>query len=158
MKNMASINYGAIANSYDELHVQEQFLKYREIKKFIHKKDELLDIGSGTGLLEEYLSSKAVCIEPCKSLIDIHLSKNRKGLIINKKIEELSFPQKSFDVVVAMSSLHHVKNLQEVISNMKKWSRKIVIISMFTKSKKFKEFLEIIRNEELLLKKKVYKD
>ena len=90
---MQGINYGVIANSYDELHGEEQLEKYRAIRGFLNSINALsidswLDIGSGTGLLQEFFSNtRFVCVEPSNELSRIHLEKNRPGGIINKRLK-----------------------------------------------------------------------
>ena len=165
MRDIKRNMYSEIAKSYDELHGEEQLVKYRIVKEFLkkyrHKDWVWLDIGSGTGLAQEFFKKefkKALCIEPCKELIDIHLSQARPGIVINKKIEEIDLREKSIDICTSFTSLHHVENLREIIEKIESWTKKLVVVSMLEKSRKIKKFLEIVKNRETLLKTRAYKD
>ena len=65
MRDIKRNMYSEIAKSYDELHGEEQLVKYRIVKEFLkkyrHKDWVWLDIGSGTGLAQEFFKKEIKC-------------------------------------------------------------------------------------------------
>ncbi len=157
--------YELIAHSYDGLHGEEQLLKYSVVKEFLKDYETInwkwLDIGSGTGLAQEFFKdsfNSITCIEPVKELVSIHLLKKRPGLIINTNIENaIKFlKQNSFDIVTAFTSLHHVDT--RYFSAIEKLSKNLIVVSMLKYARNLEEFKKFIKGRNILLKKNVYKD
>ncbi len=171
--------YNVIANTYDELHGEEQKLKYRKFVEVLKNRQYdkklflWLDIGSATGMCQEHLRKyfifRCVCIEPSLKLVEKHLSKRKEDKIINAKIEDIpkkAFSESYFDVVSAFTSLHHVQEekLYGVVNNIIYWSKDLIVVSFFERAKtfcKFNEILEEIEKEgkvKILEKGRIYKD
>ena len=99
--------YNAIAKSYEKLYRNEQIGKIKFILKQlnINKIKTVLDIGAGTGILEEFLrDKKIVAVEPSKLSEEMV----RKGLenvkVVRRNIEDISFDER-FDLVVCLTTL-----------------------------------------------------
>lgn len=99
--------YNAIAKSYEKLYRDEQIGKIKFILKQlnINKIKTVLDIGAGTGILEEFLrDKKIVAVEPSKLSEEMV----RKGLenvkVVRRNIEDISFDER-FDLVVCLTTL-----------------------------------------------------
>jgi len=106
--------YNKIAKSYNELHEKEQLEKTRIILKFIKPSGLLLDIGAGTGISTKPFEKYCMCIalDPSKELL-----KRYKGNKILAKAENLPFKDKTFDVIISVTVLHHTnikKALKEI--------------------------------------------
>ena len=106
--------YDKIAKSYNELYEKEQLEKVNIILKHIKPKGKLLDIGAGTGistkLFEKYC--KCIALDPSKELL-----KQYNGKKILAKAEKLPFKDKTFDVIISVTALHHMnirKALKEI--------------------------------------------
>ncbi len=91
--------------------------------KELCKNRSILDIGCGSGFLEEHLA------RDCKSIIAMDLSKKQIELAKEKfpdneniqfvvgDAEDIDFPECSFDVVLSYGLLHHVSNPEKVVKN-----------------------------------------
>lgn len=96
--------------------------KKYNIKKAIEllkpsKKDTILDIGCDNGELVEKLTpfvKKAIGIDLNKELIETLHNKN----ILYMDATKLRFPNESFDKIVCLHTLEHIKNLKKAFQ---KW-------------------------------------
>ncbi|GMQ64547.1 class I SAM-dependent methyltransferase [Vallitalea maricola] len=87
--------------------------KKKEVNKFLShindSKMNLLDLGAGSGTFAEYFTKKGLdvyCIDISKSMIDICLSKNLKGEVMD--FYNLDFETEQFNLVWSMNTLLHV--------------------------------------------------
>ena len=141
MKNF----YSVIANSYNFLYREEQEKKLDIIEKFlkINKNTTILDVGCGTGISLERFQNK------CKEIIGLdpnkELLKQCKGKTILGKAEKLPFKDKSFDIVISLTSLHHT-NLKKSISEIKRVAKKQIVISFLKKSRKLELAKELLKD------------
>ena len=93
--------YNKIANGYDELYEEEQRKKIEIIKKYIKPKGKILDIGAGTGIVSRFFKN-VVSLDPSKKMLE-----KIKGEKLVGKAEELPFKDKSFDMIISLTALHH---------------------------------------------------
>lgn len=141
------MDYSTISKSYNELYKEEQLKKLNLIKQFLKIKptDKLLDIGAGTGISTNFLKCKVFGIEPCRLLLI--QGKN----IIESEAEHLPFKDKSFDIILCLTSIHHF-NLESSIKEIKRVSKPNVkiIISILKKANKFDQIKkELLNNFKL---------
>lgn len=131
------MDYKYIARSYDELYKEEQLEKLRIIKENIkiNKKENLLDIGCGTGISTEFFDCKSIGIDPCFEML------NKKSIC--GKAENLPFKDKTFDIVLSVTSIHHF-NAEKAIKEIKRVSKKKVIITLLKKAKRFKHVKDLL--------------
>ncbi|MCM2677541.1 class I SAM-dependent methyltransferase [Alkalicoccobacillus plakortidis] len=125
-------------NKYDEL---DFFNAYAQMSRSIHglkaawewhvlkelmpnlKDKRVLDLGCGygwhCGYAESNGAASVIGVDLSKKMLEkaqeLHGSKNISFL--NKSIEEVTFPQSSFDVVISSLALHYVKDYREVVHN-----------------------------------------
>ncbi|MCW1294114.1 MAG: class I SAM-dependent methyltransferase [Candidatus Parvarchaeota archaeon] len=103
----AVLYYDAIADSYESLYREEQIGKIKCMLKEIDLDgiETVLDIGAGTGILEEFLTGKDVtAIEPSRLSREI-LKKGLKNVkVINSRIEDVDITER-FDLVVCLTTL-----------------------------------------------------
>ena len=136
--------YNSIANGYNELNKQEQLRKVDIILKHLKPHGLLLDIGAGTGIstkpFEKYC--KCIALDP-----SIGLLKRYKGTKVLGKAESLPFPDKTFDVIISITALHHA-NLKKAISEIRRVAKPNaqVAISFLKKSKKLKDIKKLLRD------------
>lgn len=97
--------------------------------------ESVLDIGSGTGRVLQYLATNAPSvrrhgIEPVDELRDAAYA---KGIAETELTEgdatRLPFPDGAFDLVCAFAILHHVRDHSTVVREMLRVARKAVFIS-----------------------------
>lgn len=92
------------------------------------KDKKILDVGCGNGYFTYYFnkySKNVFGIDSSPTMIKMNPCKNIKA----GDAENIPYRNKSFDIVFCSNLLHHVKNAEKVISEMKRTSRKWVIIS-----------------------------
>lgn len=93
------------------------------------KSKNVLEVGCGGGFLAKKLAQNNDV-----TAVDIYLSDNLKKLeknnlrFVQSSAENLSFPDKSFDVVVCTHTLEHVRNIQKTLSELRRLARSRIII------------------------------
>jgi ubiquinone/menaquinone biosynthesis C-methylase UbiE len=92
----------------------------------INSNNTLLDVGCGNGYFTYYLSKicKVTGIDSSKKMLQLNPIFNTILMDANN----LNFPDNSFDIVFCHALLHHVENIDRVVSEMKRVSKKYVIV------------------------------
>ncbi len=102
--------------------------KIDEIGKYIpiEKNTRLLDVGCGNGFFTYYFDQ--VCdvfgIDFSEKMVDLNPVKNKAVM----NAEELKFEDNSFDVIFCHALLHHVDDIDRVVQEMKRVSRKWIVL------------------------------
>ena len=134
--------YAEAARTYHVDHVREgeisehdvslqQLVGYARLYAF----QSLLDVGSGTGRVVEFMGKNApdiaaVGIEPVAELREIgHQRGIAPDALIDGNATRMAYPDQSFDVVTAFGMLHHVPDPSQVIAEMLRVARKAIFIS-----------------------------
>ncbi len=146
--------YDSIAEGYDELYGEEQKKKMDIVKANIEIKPDtkILDIGCGSGISSDF-DCICVGIDPSKKLIEkaIEYNKKRNEKIKKKRdhkyivakaedIAELGFKDNEFDYILCISAIHHIKELEINLKEIKKIGKSFV----FTVLKKMSQKRKII--------------
>lgn len=92
----------------------------------LSKDKELLDVACGTGAFSLFSADKAAMVtgvDISEGMIAVALQnaadKELKNVVFHcQDVENINLPGKSFSVVVSKSAFHHMKNYQQVFSNM----------------------------------------
>ena len=111
--------YKKTASKYDEMHVAECGEHERAMRFMTAFVDELgcqsiLDIGSGTGRLIDYIKEArpeimVIGIEPSPELREQGHSRGiGETELIDGDAQDLEFPDESFDMVCEFGALHHI--------------------------------------------------
>lgn len=108
--------YDKIAEGYDELHKEEQEKKLKIIKEHLKTKGLILDIGAGTGLSLKYFKN-IVLLDPSEEML-----KKAKGTKVVAKVENIPFPDKTFDAVISVTALHHA-DIKKAVKEIKRVSK-----------------------------------
>jgi len=127
--------YNSIAKGYDELYGKEQTKKINLIKSKISttKNTKILDIGCGSGISSEF-NCNVVGIDPSSELIKIAKEKSKENNFNNhlynvakcENIESFKFSDKEFNYIICISAIHHVKNLEKLIPELKRIGEKFI--------------------------------
>ena len=135
--------YNSISISYDELHREEQLNKIRLIKNNleIKKQDFLLDVGCGTGIFTEEFSCIKVGIDPSIEM----LKQGKNAFYIQAFAENLPFKDNSFDNVISVTAIHNFKNIRKGLEEIKRVSRKNIVLSILKRSFKINEIKNHIK-------------
>lgn len=122
--------------------------KIEEIKKFlpIAKETSLLEVGCGNGFFTIYLDE--ICdtfgIDFSEKMIDLNPVK--KKAVMNA--EHMTFPDNSFDIVFCHALLHHVDDIDKVINEMKRVTRKWVVLLEPNRNNPFMFLFSLLVREE----------
>ena len=96
---------------------------------------EILDLGSGTGLLSKFLGKKIYQVDVAKGML--LLSRGRR---VQADIEKLPFRANKFDYVLSFSALMNAENPEAVIKEVKRVLKpKGIFIVTYLKSFDFSE-------------------
>jgi len=129
--------YDEIAESYNELHFEEQTKKYTILKSIniINEKDSIIDIAHGTGIIRSvFKNNKITGLDNSKKLLSYSKCNN---MTYDFNILPLPFEDDKFDHSICMSAIHHHNNPVLLGIEMKRLSKKTIIISLLKKSKSF---------------------
>ncbi|MEA3378627.1 MAG: class I SAM-dependent methyltransferase [Nanoarchaeota archaeon] len=129
--------YSEIVPSYDELYGEEQLKKLDVIAQYIDPEPPLLDIGAGTGISTRFFNVEAVALDPSEKML-----KKYKGKSVVGNAENIPFPDNSFNTIISVTSLHHVKNLDLAIREIKRVAKPKCKFA-FTILKKAKNFCQL---------------
>jgi len=134
--------YKNIAKSYNKLHKEEQLKKLKIIKENMNIIPPLLDIGCGTGISTNFFKVKSIGIDPCMEMIKQSKSKN----LIKGYAEKLPFKDKRFNTVISVTAFHNFKDMEKALKEaLRVSSNKNIAISFLRRSKKLKEFKNILK-------------
>lgn len=142
--------YDEISEGYDELHFEEQKRKAELILKElkIKKSDRLLDVGCGTGKVTALFPCNVTGIDPSEKLLA-----KAKIPAVKGRAEELPFQDKSFDIVISLTAIHHA-NPAKAVAEIKRVAKRDIAISVLKKAKNFNE-IEREVEKQLNIKKKI---
>jgi ubiquinone/menaquinone biosynthesis C-methylase UbiE len=129
--------YQATARRYDSMHMEDKEHTYAlSILVALIKQlgiSSVLDVGSGTGRAVLAIKDAGTCaigIEPVQALRE---QGHRKGLLreelIDGDVQNLAFPDASFDLVCSFAVLHHVPAPRKAVSEMLRVAKRGVFIS-----------------------------
>lgn len=141
--------YDKIAESYDELHKQEQLRKIKVILSSARfdKDEKILDVGCGPCYLAELIKNEVIGVDPSFKL----LKKYEKSVC--GVAEKLPFKKNSFDVVIAITSIHNFKDIRDGINEMIRVGKEHFILTVLKKSKKAAEIRRLISRKFKIIKR-----
>jgi len=122
--------------------------KILEIQKHISIETEttLLDVGCGNGFFTTHFNQicNTIGIDSSKKMIELNPNKN-VSVMDARKIE---YPNDTFDIVFCHALLHHVVERDKVIQEMKRVSKRFVIILEPNRNNPFMYLFALIVKEE----------
>lgn len=114
---------------YDELHKEEQYIKYSCIVKHgVLFKGTVVDVGCGTGLLYEFImehwssfKGRYLCIDPDEEMLEMARVKfnNPLAILVESRAEDLPLREGSGDIVVSISTWGVLEKTQNVLLGFK---------------------------------------
>ncbi len=143
------MDYDLIARSYNKLYEEEQLNKLRIISTIlkVDNRDKLLDIGNGTGISTNYFKCKSYGIDSSLKML-----KQGKGKLVNALAENLPLKDKTFDIIISVTSFHNFLDFDKAIEEVKRVGKNNckLVITLLKKSKNFKLIEELLlRNFKL---------
>lgn len=132
--------YSSISEGYDGLYYKEQSEKLRRLIAncpLFSPSGLILDVGAGTGIVEKELlllypdaKFSVVNLEPEKKMLEMCKGKKVVGFV-----EKIPFSDKTFDIIVSLTALHHAeprKAVSEILRVAKK--NAVILISILKQS------------------------
>lgn len=148
--------YNKLSSVYEGLYREEQIKKIVRILKYIPE-GRILDIGAGTGILEEFLDREFYLFDISENMLELARKKfgeRYKYFVGNAK--RLPFKDDFFDGVVSISMLQDVK-LEDIplfVKEMERVLRKngIIVVTFRKKNDIIYKFMNSIKNLAEILK------
>lgn len=106
----------------------------------------LLDVGCGNGYFSYYFEK--ICDTTCLDYSEFMLSINPCKKKVLASAAEIPFPNDSFDMVFCSNLLHHLQNPILVITEMRRVSKKYVIVSEPNGGNFFMVLFGVMKKEE----------
>jgi ubiquinone/menaquinone biosynthesis C-methylase UbiE len=103
---------------------------------------KILDVGCDDGSLAVQIMK----INPALKIVGIDIQANRPARIPRKIYNGRKIPYKasSFDIAIAVDVLHHTKNIPELLKEMKRVSKKYIIIKDHVTNTKLSRFIHTV--------------
>jgi ubiquinone/menaquinone biosynthesis C-methylase UbiE len=141
-ESMKDEYYNKISQGYDELYGEEQRQKLDKIKERIRPgpTTSILDVGCGTGISSEW-DCQVFGVDPNIGM----LQKNKKPSVVGFG-ESLPFKDESFDYVITLSSIHHMK-YEKALAEMSRVCRYNMVVSVLKKSKSYIDIITYIQQK-----------
>ena len=103
------------------------------LKKELRDCETVLDLGCGPDSPIQYISNikHSVGVETWKPYLDLSKNKKIHNVYMDKKLQELDFKDKSFDVVLLIDVLEHLskKDALDILEKASKWAKKKIIVT-----------------------------
>lgn len=154
--------YNNIAHSYDELHKEEQLAKLELIKKElkdlkikINPDGRLLDVGCGTGISTIFWEDTGIDktgIDPAEKLIEIAQKKDLKSQYFVESAEDMSFEDSLFDLVISITALQNLEDLEKGIQEIKRVAKKHIVLTFLKKAIHKDKIIKTIKDNLKVLK------
>ena len=146
--------YDGISKGYKNLYHQEQIQKIEKIEEFLPEKGILLDLGSGDGVLNQFIKNnnniQLISFDLSFELLKLNNNKNKiQGSILN-----LPFKNKSIDTIYSFTVFQDLPNVKKGIMETKRVLKKngIFILSFLHLAKDVELLLEEIKNKFEIIK------
>ncbi len=134
--------YSIIAKGYNQLYKKEQLNKLKIIKEEINISGLVLDIGCGTGISSQW--ENCIGIDPAIGMLKLF-----NGQKICAKAEALPFINKTFDMIISLTALHHITDIKQTIKEIKRVGKPQakLALTILKKSQKSKNLIkELTKN------------
>ncbi|MHA1397819.1 MAG: class I SAM-dependent methyltransferase [Candidatus Heimdallarchaeaceae archaeon] len=150
--------YDETAEIYDQRYEKIQLQKYIEVFEKIDITDShiILDLGGGTGLLEQFLGVNAAKIFNCDlsfRMLQIGKKKQRNSSFILADSELLPFKEEAFETITSFSMIQNVENPSQVIKQCKEVLKNdgVMIFTALKKNFSLEELEEVFLKEKMLI-------
>lgn len=154
--NLTKNYYDGISKGYKELYHQEQIKKIEKIINFLPKEGILLDLGSGDGVLNQFIDKKVKIISFDLSTELLKLNPNIQKNKFQGNSEELPFEDEHFDFISTFTMLQDVKKpiktINEIYRTLKKNSSAII---SYLKNSDDKELIYKHINKKFIIEKEI---
>ena len=135
--------YNKIAKGYDELYGEEQLNKWKIAQKLIKfsKKDKILDIGCGTGLITSKIAKKVgfvIGLDNSEEMIN-HAKETPNIKYVVSDAKKLPYEDNSFSKVVSFTMIQDLANWNPVLKEIKRVSNGDILLTVQKRNKKISD-------------------
>ena len=136
--------YDEIAPSYDALYKEEQMKKLSLIKGLgiIDEKDDVLDVGCGTGFSLDYFKANMTGVDPAAKLLEKYTGKKN---ILKAKAEELPFKDHKFDLVMSVTAIQNFDDIYKGLKEMERVGQEKFVFTVQKRSPKLSFITDCIK-------------
>ena len=146
MKEVTS-HYDELSERYDQkinIYCQRRFIGI--IKKYIGKKQRILEVGCATGYIQNKLNKSIIGIDLTHKLL-----KKNKNKVICADALAIPFKDGSFDAVYSVNVLEHVNSPEQMIGECRRVAKKNGKIIFITPNGDMEFFLDVAEKLKLKL-------
>ena len=140
--------YNSIAKGYDNLYGDEQRKKWAEAKKLINfsKKDIVLDMGCGTGLIIPEIAQKTKIVVGIDNSVEMLklAPKPENAIYVLADAKKIPFPDKFFDKTISLSVLQDIKEWKIVLKEIKRVTKGAVVLTILKRNKNLEDLKDMI--------------
>lgn len=136
--------YNAIAQSYSDLHKDEQIKKlefiWDKIKDSVKENKTILDVGCGTGISTQFFFNKGfgiVGIDPAKELLNNTV--NAQLDLIRAPAESIPFKNNSFDIIISLTAIQNFTDVKKGLQEIKRVGKDKFILTFLAEKEREKE-------------------
>lgn len=99
--------------------------KLSRFEAYLQKGDRILDVGAGPAAVSYLLKMQGANVTPL-DVQDLSLSEEITPVIYDGQV--MPFDDRSFDAALLLTVLHHTPNVEEVLMEAKRVSRRLIVI------------------------------
>lgn len=146
MSLISKIKYSRLSNLYKATILPRANIKYRHLADFLPQKSRVLEVGCGNGGLSYLLQKNGYTVRCC-DIEDHSFFPEIKPQLIDGK--HLPYENKSFDVVLIITVLHHTIYQEQLLTEAIRVGKKVVVmedIYTHTLGKKLIQFTDSLVN------------
>jgi len=161
MKREIIKRYNITYKGYDKLYGEEQKKKIEKIEHYLKKK-KILDIGCGTGILEEKMENGGYIIglDLSEKMIKSAKEKNKRKRWISWIVadaENLPIRERSIEVTAAITVFQNIPNPNKALKEMKRTLKKkgTAITTLMKKDPRRDEVKKKITKTKLKIKREI---
>ena len=140
--------YNSIAKGYDNLYGEEQKHKWVNAKKMVKfsKKDIVLDLGCGTGIMIPEFAKKAKIVVGIDNSVEMLklAPKPENAIYVLADAKKIPFPDNFFDKTISLSVLQDVKNPIVMLKEIKRVTKGYVVLTILKRNKNLEDIKRII--------------
>ncbi len=155
--NKTKVYYNGIAKGYASLYHEEQKNKINYVKDYFPLNGEVLDLGSGDGILNNFLNLNLISLYSFDISVELlKLNSNvEKRKFLGNICENLPFKNNQFDYIFSFSVFQDLTCLNIAFDEVKRVLKNegLFIISFIKFSQKKEIILDLINENFLVLKK-----
>lgn len=154
--------YNGISQGYKNLYHQEQIEKISEVKSYFLDNGNILDLGSGDGVLNEFISKNCELYSLDLSEELLSLNSNIDERKFCESCEHMSFEDNKFDGIYSFSVIQDVPDLCRVINEIQRIGKEnsLCVISFVRWGSRVDEMKRLLEgiSKEVIFEKELEKD